>query len=81
MPLLFQDLPEGLSEQYVCGKCMHLAAALHRRFGFPIEVCVEVPGTPHQNREKPRGLARGRERARRSLARFGFSDTRETLAP
>ena len=47
MPLLFKDLPEELNEQYVCGKCMYLAAALHRRFGFPIEVCVEVPGTPH----------------------------------
>lgn len=37
MPLFFKDLPDELNEQYVCGKCMYLAAALHRRFGFPIE--------------------------------------------
>ncbi len=47
MPFLFKDLPAELNEHYVCGHCMYLAAALHRRYGFPIEVCVEEPGTAH----------------------------------
>lgn len=47
MPLLFKNLPAGLAEQYASGKCMYLASALHRRFGYPIEVAIADSATAH----------------------------------
>lgn len=47
MTASFRNLPESTVEAYVCGKCMYLAAALHRRYGFEIQLALADPGSPH----------------------------------
>lgn len=41
----FPDLPDQLNEEYVSGKCMYLAAALHRRYGYEIQAAIEDHGS------------------------------------
>jgi hypothetical protein len=41
---LASDIPEDITERYTCGRCMWLALALHRRFGWPIKAQMYCRG-------------------------------------
>ena len=38
-------MPEELIEEHVSGKCMYLAAALHRRYGYEIQAAIDDHGS------------------------------------